>query len=412
MPAEVVEDTTLDELAVPTDDDAFAVTNAPTLRGATSQTVADVVTNATTPAKPSPPPSLQEPPHFTFDPERPYINPYQPLRQTARPCVNGSHTKGRWVLNASRRPAYPSYGEILGSCERGWQRRLQDQKLHGGGALTVRPETQYEWYPDDCELLRWDEELFCRALRGRDLMLAGDSLNDHWHASLYYLLGGRKDIYRREGTVAGKHACRSHPICAAHYPRPLKLYFLTNQLLSENSMRNRNHKWWRFIKPYPVLILNSGSWMRDPMDEDREVSDEEWAGLMRNALRLVKAQGYNGTVIWRTTYQGHPYCWNYTAPLQAELKAEDFPVVAPYKRYRWAAIPGRNNVTTALWRTAGAHILDVTRPTNLMPLGHLGQNHPKFSVRNVTDCLHYCSPGATYDTWSMLLMNLLAGNLS
>ncbi len=243
-------------------------------------------------------------------------------------------------------------------------------------------------------------------------MLAGDSLNDHWHASLYYLLGGRKDIYKREGTIAGKHACHTHPICAKFYPKPLKLYFLTNQLLMSTSRRNRNHKWWKPINQYPILILNAGSWMRDPHDEEREVSDAEYQLHMRKALGLVQGQGYNGTLIWRTTYQGHPFCWTYTEPLTEELKASDFPTVAPYKRYRWAAIPGRNQFATKLWKDAGAHILDVTRITNLMPLGHLGRNHPKYLLKNTTDCLHYCSPGPIYDTWSMLLMNLLLGNLS
>jgi hypothetical protein len=331
-----------------------------------------------------------------------YRNPYLPLKRSNRPCLNGAHTRGRWVYDEARRTPYPGVGEILGSCQRGYE------ASHGPKAQ--RPETKYRWVPDSCDLIPFTEENFCKALRGRDIMFAGDSLNDHWHASLVYLLGLHgKDIYKREGTVGGKYACGTHPICGKYYPRPLKVYFLTNQLLLQTSMRRRNHKWWKWIRTYPLLVLNSGSWMRDPHNEEREVSDEEWQGHMQHALKLVRAL-YNGTVIWRTTYQGHPYCWRYTEPLTHELAAEDFPVVAPYKRYRWAAIPGRNNFTTNLWREAGAHVLDVTRPTNLMPLGHLGQNHPKFQARNTTDCLHYCSPGP-YDLWSELLMNLLLGNI-
>lgn len=242
-------------------------------------------------------------------------------------------------------------------------------------------------------------------------MIAGDSLNDHWHASLYYLLGGNKDIYKREGTVRGKRACGTHAICGKYYPKPLRLYFLTNQLLQEERRLFRNYKWWKYIKGYPILILNAGSWMRDPADETRVVSDDEYFQHMRKAYAIVRKLRYKGTIIWRTTYQGHPYCWKHTKPLKEELTPEQFPRVPPYLRYRWWAIPYRNQFTKALWRTAGAHILDITRVTNLMPLGHLGQNHPKFEVRNVTDCLHYCSPGPVYDTWSMLLMNLLLGNL-
>ena len=333
-----------------------------------------------------------------------YRNPYPALATTARPCRNLAYTRGAWVHNASIVPPYPAYGEVMGSCQRDWL-------AEGHSERDVRPELQYEWVPSECELLPWSVEGFCRALRGRDLMLAGDSLNDHWHATLAYLLGVRGDIYKREGTVAGKHSCKGHPICHRFYKKPLKLFFLTNQLLEKRSMRNRNHKWWKFVRPYPVLVLNSGSWMRDPTNEEREVSDDEWRRLMQGALELVQNQRYNGTIVWRTTYQGHPHCWQYDKPLTAELTAADFPTVVPYKRYRWAAIPGRNRFSTALWTAAGAHVLDVTRLTNLMPLGHLGKHHPKFRLKNTTDCLHYCAPTPVYDTWSRLLLNLLAGNL-
>jgi hypothetical protein len=131
---------------------------------------------------------------------------------------------------------------------------------------------------------------------------------------------------------------------------------------------------------------------------------------MVKALGLVRREEYNGTVIWRTTYAGHPYCWQHRAPLDAPLRKDQFPAVHPYDKYRWEHIPERNQFTTDLWRRAGAHVLDVERLTGMMPLGHLGQNHPKFAVRNATDCLHYCSPGPVYDTWSQLLMNLLLGN--
>lgn len=336
-----------------------------------------------------------------------YLNPYPPMNRTTRPCFNGAHSQGRWVFDATLTQRYPSYGEILGCCQRGFEaEQVSGVQLKDA----IRPELKYKWVSDSCDLFEWDEGLFCRALRGRDLMIAGDSLNDHWHASLYYLLGGRKDIYKREGTVRGKRACGTHEICHKYYPKPLRLYFLTNQLLQEERRLFRNYKWWKYIRGYPILILNAGSWMRDPADETRLVSDDEYFRHMVKAYAIVRKL-YNGTVIWRTTYQGHPYCWRHTKPLTEELRAEDFPRVPPYLRYRWWAIPYRNNFTSRLWREGGAHILDVARITNLMPLGHLGRNHPKYAVKNTTDCLHYCSPGPVYDTWSMLLMNLLLGNL-
>jgi hypothetical protein len=336
---------------------------------------------------------------------------------TTKKCNMLKYTRGKWIKrDYPPRPVYPALGEILGCCERGFQKEQQESGSSSsstdkkGIQQKLRPELFYEWVPDDCDLIPWSEELFCKALRGRDIMFAGDSLNDHWHASLYYLLGGNKDIYKYEGTIQGKKRCKGHPICAKYYKKPLKLHHLTNQYLAEGSLRNRNYKWWRPIRKYPILVLNSGSWMRDVFDEKIAVPDDKWKQLMVKALGLVKREEYNGTIIWRTTYSGHPFCWDHTKPLDAPLRGDQFPDVAPYNKYRWDTIPERNKFTTKLWSDAGAHVLDVERLTGMMPLGHLGKNHPKFAVRNATDCLHYCSPGPVYDTWSQLLMNLLLGN--
>jgi hypothetical protein len=329
-----------------------------------------------------------------------FRNPYRPMKRTAAMCSDNAHTMGEWVFNASRLPPYPSVGLVLGSCQRGWEA--------GHGRGSQRPETKYQWKPESCELIPFSEELFCKALRGRDILFAGDSLTDHWHASLLYLLGvsrGR-DIYRREGT--GKK-CVEHKICSRYYKDGRALYFVNNQLLEQTFTKGKNRNWWKRLPAFGILVLNSGSWMRYPNDKTREVTDELWKEHMLHARRIVRAL-FNGTVIWRTAYQGHPDCWNYDEPLKAELSSADFPTVDPYRRYRWDAIPGRNVFVTELWREAGGHILDVTRPTNLMPLGHLGKNHPQFASHNATDCLHYCAPGP-YDLWSQLLMNLLLGNL-
>ncbi|RNF14185.1 putative endo-beta-N-acetylglucosaminidase [Trypanosoma conorhini] len=348
----------------------------------------------------------QEPPHFDYgDGPRRYRNPYRPMRRTSRPCSGRLYTAGRWVYNGSLGPRYPSRGKVLGCCERGFRKEF--------GGNGVRKETQYVWVPDACELLPWDEELFCRSLRGRSIMMAGDSLTDHWHASLYYLLGGVGDIYEREGTSRSRHRCRGHAICQAYYPErlqdPVKIFFLTNQFLETGHHAFRNFLWWKDIHRYPILILNSGSWMVRPANERQKVSDEDYYRLMRRAACVVRRL-YEGTVIWRTSFRGHPFCWQYSEPLTAPLTLAAYKA-KKYERYRWFAIPDRNAYTTMLWEDMGAHILDVAPMTDLMPLGHMGKYHPKHEVMNATDCLHYCSPGAAYEQWSVLLMNLLSGNI-
>ncbi|KEG10700.1 putative endo-beta-N-acetylglucosaminidase [Trypanosoma grayi] len=348
----------------------------------------------------------QESPHFDYGdgPSR-YRNPYRPMHRTKRPCDGRLYTDGRWVYNSSRRPLYESRGKVLGCCEHGFRKEF--------GMDAIRRETQYEWIPNTCELFPWNEELFCRSLRGRSVMMVGDSLSDHWHASLFYLLGGKGDIYEQEGTSRQRHRCRGHPICQKYYPEremnPIRLLFLTNQFLETGYHAFRNFLWWKDIHRYPILILNSGSWMVRPENERQHVSDRRYYALMRRAASIIRRL-YKGTLIWRTSFRGHPFCWKYSKPLTVPLRPEEYNV-GIYKRYRWYAIPARNAYTTALWKDMGAHILDVALMTDLMPLGHMGKYHPKYEVMNATDCLHYCSPGATYDQWSVLLMNLLLGNI-
>ncbi|RNC62162.1 putative endo-beta-N-acetylglucosaminidase [Trypanosoma cruzi] len=149
--------------------------------------------------------------------------------------------------------------------------------------------------------------------------------------------------------------------------------------------------------------------MVQPSNERWKVSDEQYYRLMRRAASVVR-RIYKGAVIWRATFRGHPFYWRYSEPLKTLLSLDEYKA-EKYERYRWFAIPDRNAYTKALWEDMGAHILDVAPMTDLMPLGHMGKYHPKDEVMNATDCLHYCSPGATYDQWSILLMNLLTGNI-
>ncbi len=125
---------------------------------------------------------------------------------------------------------------------------------------------------------------------------------------------------------------------------------------------------------------------------------------------MVQTAGYKGQIIWRTTPHGHPNCFKSKHPSAHSLTTAELNFTA-YKKYRWWALEERNMISTAIWKEAGAKILDVAPITNRMPLWHLGENHPDFQSRNITDCLHYCAPGPVYDTWSTLLMNLLMGRL-
>ena len=76
-------------------------------------------------------------------------------------------------------------------------------------SLLVRPDLQYRWVTvsaageqeidvnvsassgvqdrPSCVLFPWNAELFCQSLRGRNILIVGDSMNQHWRGALLYL---------------------------------------------------------------------------------------------------------------------------------------------------------------------------------------------------------------------------------
>ena len=257
-----------------------------------------------------------------------------------------------------------------------------------------------------CELLPWNAELFCRSLRGRNILIVGDSLNQHWRAALLYLLG-KKDCIREDlqSSTHGKFTA-----CEEYYPEnPIWINFGRNPLLSDterlpnktlgskDDIVRHHYRWVPNISQYHILILNTGIWIHDPLTM-KKIYQPEYEQRLQATLNVIKKPQYNGTIIWRTTPAGHPNCERYSEPLQQELPSEELKKAGGH---RWEEMAARNQFSIKLWREAGAHILDVSRLTNLMPLGHL----------RAGDCLHYCRPSVVFVEWSRLLMNLLVGNL-
>jgi hypothetical protein len=321
-----------------------------------------------------------------------------------RRCTGDQATRGRWVYNASFEPPYDgspkSVGPRLSSC---WRANR-----------SVAPAQRYQWRSSECDLEPFTADAFCRALRGRSLMLVGDSLTDQWHQALYKLLGGKRNLEKRKRPHGPKQ-----PICndvAGDWAVTKQQYldfsnapYLAKFIVDRDPNGKIRRNWAGRVHHYDIAVINSGTWMLHPNNGSLQLSMDEWKGFMRGAAKLLRPYGaspapskpkrgdptpFNGTLIWRTLYSGHPHCHNYTEPLTEPLPLDEI------KAYRWDEIPARNAFAAPLWRGVGAKILDITRPTNLMAVGHLS-----------TDCLHYCAPGA-YDTWSMLLLNVLTGNIS
>ncbi|KAJ9452053.1 Protein ALTERED XYLOGLUCAN 4 [Diplonema papillatum] len=335
------------------------------------------------------------------------------INTTERLCQDGAYKSGQWVLDDSRAQHfnYDGVGRIPGCCG-----------AHAKAANQQRAAPMYKWVPDTCDLADFNEELFCKSLAGRDLIIVGDSINELWHFSIVQELGDRRDHTKKEGVAGSKKACPSHPICHRYYPKPLKLRFITNQLLQMKSTRRVSRSWWKYLDGFGLLVINAGAWMYDPglakNNHYVPVTEELYAQYMQTAADYLQ-QHFNGTIVFRTTYPGHPDCQNHDRPVASP---QPRPYPAAYLKYRWEAIFERNEIAKKIFSSIGAFILDVEPMTTLRPDGHLSVFHPnnwnwvggkpvRTPNSTFSDCLHYCIPGPM-DTWTQLLMNLLMGNIS
>eukprot|EP01060_Flectonema_neradi_P017804 TRINITY_DN24644_c0_g1_i1.p1 TRINITY_DN24644_c0_g1~~TRINITY_DN24644_c0_g1_i1.p1 ORF type:complete len:425 (+),score=65.11 TRINITY_DN24644_c0_g1_i1:166-1440(+) len=338
------------------------------------------------------------------------------VTQTQRPCVNDAHLKGSWIYDSDliKLHNYDGLGTIPGCCGRAAKYITN----------TTRTAGFYRWQPEGCDLIPFSEKEFCLGLNGRNIMFVGDSLNELWHFSILHALGAQGNLSDAEGTSKGKPRCPKHPICKKYYPKPLLLYHVTNHFLELVHVKRVSRDWKDEINNFGIIIMNSGSWMVNPValhhgSKVVEVTENMFTAYMRRTAEFLR-KNYNGVVVFRTNYAGHPECQNYDKPLTEPLPR---PYPKKWEKYNWESIPSRNKRATGIFKRAGAFILNIEPMTSLRPDGHISVWHPKnylWKGTNATkitsdeatavDCLHYCVPGPM-DAWSVLLLNLLVGNI-
>ena len=360
---------------------------------------------AASPSEPSPSPSPA-----TADAASPQPNTAAPL-PPASGCHRGGYTQGRWVYDTAygANYTYDGIGKLIGSCG----------VYHKENELPPREPRNWRWQPDDCPgYLAYNKAAFCAALRGRNIIFVGDSINEYWHFAILNGLGKLQDYdtSKKQRVKPLKHA-----ICKEFYPagkEPI-LQFVTNQHLLFSAIHRVNRKWWQFLPNTGILVINSGAWMVKPMPRGAKgapVSDAEYARNIKAAATFLK-QNYTGEIVYRTTHIGHPECWKYDKPLEEPIPT---PYHSNYTVFRWEAIPGRNAVAKEAFRDIGAKIMDIEPMMALRPDGHIAMFHPKNFYRkdgkylranSFYDCLHYCSPGPM-DSWTEMLMNVLRGTIT
>lgn len=329
--------------------------------------------------------------------------------------------KGTWVKDEG----YPIYRP--GSCP--YVDEAFDCQSNG------RPDsayTQWRWKPDECELPRFNVTDFLVRLRGKRLMLVGDSMNRNQFESLLCLLRealpDKSKMYETRGNKISKG--RGYFIfkfvdydCTVEFVRS---HFLVREGVRVNAQGNSNptlsidridktaNRWLRA----DILVFNTGHWWAhgktsrgknyykegdyihprfDPVEAYRRAI-KTWATWIKENIKrdkLVIYRGYSSAHFRGGDWDSGGSCNGETEPVIQGAIIDSYPqkMTIVEETIKEMQIP--------------VVLLNVTRLTNYRKDGH-----PSVYGKNVTrlkkvstrrqDCSHWCLPGVP-DAWNELI---------
>ena len=291
-------------------------------------------------------------------------------------------SRGRWEKNATLADTGPRVSAPFGG-------PFEEPGMHWLWALTNAsggaPGGSAAAGEEACAPLpRWSRRDFCRLLRGRGVLLVGDSLNRALHVTLADLAGtppalrGRargygEDALRRKGVgrlCSGNGVnkpCPGHAVCAGAGAAPLR-YRRSDHLRTDVESFRRNERANVVEEPwlgaatsgaYGIIILNRGA---------HATEDDPFLEGWRGALRALRAGAPRALLLARNTPPGHARCWEASVaalPLASPQPAAGLP-------YGWSAFARQNRLLERLIAEEfpGVLYLDVATPTALRPDMH------------------------------------------
>ncbi|EPS60512.1 hypothetical protein M569_14291 [Genlisea aurea] len=336
--------------------------------------------------------------------------------------MNCEFYRGKWIIDDS----YPLY--TPGSCP--YVDEAYDCQNNG------RPDSGYlkwRWKPDECDLPRFDAVDFLVRLRGKRLLLVGDSMNRNQFESLLCLLREGLPDKSRMKEIHGYNITKGRGYyvfkfedydCTVEF---IRSHFLVREGIRINAQGNSNptlsidridktaNRWLRA----DILVFNTGHWWThgktsrgknyykegdyvyphfDAVEAYRKAMTT-WANWIKDNMssdKLVFYRGYSSAHFRGGDWDSGGTCKGEEGPVsQGAMILDNY----PQKMTILEEIIKKTNAPVVL--------LNITGLTNYRKDGH-----PSVYGKNVTglkkvsarrqDCSHWCLPGVP-DSWNELI---------
>jgi hypothetical protein len=321
--------------------------------------------------------------------------------------------------------------------------------------VEIKPYPFSDWcfIPHNCILDMFNIEGFCRKLRGRSILIAGDSLSHEFYGALFQQLELPPGHFQSQFdppklNEESSQICTQYPDfyknesmnATGHIPR---LIYLRNDHIHVKgslsswdkrshspSTRVMNREWHRLADEFEILILNKGAHYVPP--EESMKATQDTATFLHQYLSAKP----NRLVIYRTTNQAQPFSSVYSHPNTSEMLTEPFywtrESIAEHAErigmlkeayevystnYHWDMYPIVNNYTVEVLSTMlkdfipskQFQVLHAAEMSTLRPDGqrcHLYVDEKTKIEKEECDHLHHYLPSVV-DMWIVVLYNLI-----
>jgi hypothetical protein len=309
-------------------------------------------------------------------------------------CTREQIQKGYWKNIQREKAPYESKEKWESSCyQRGGFRE---------GRLQQSPFNDWEWNIDEdnenCSLLQFDINRFCRLGINRTIAFLGDSLTWQQFQSLNFLIGAT-DEHRQQAQIK-THACSGNTT---------KLIWERDNSASANGLK-------RIIQRSDpdVILINRGAHF---MENETLLSNQLNETLNRALIWQQDCDKRNRDclLLWRTTAPGFPNCDQIPGPISISNRsiAENMIMdrssyTEVQNAYHWGDFASQNVLVEDLIQY---HIKVNQLRISFIDFYDMAILRPDHHI-NKKDCLHWCLPGPIDAANTVLLHELEVAALS